>query len=106
MKNFTADMSALEKENARAIFAYEIAKIICERVSSYSEMLDILDTIRLQFDIARELTELKLEDAPRNKWRKKLAAPEAEDSGTVRVEAAGSIGGGEDYERKQCGHSY
>ena len=82
MKDFTADMSASEKEDARAVFAYEIAKLICEQVSSYFEMLEILDTIKLQFDIVRDLAELKLDDAPRNKWRKRLPVPGAKGSDT------------------------
>lgn len=82
MKDFTADMSASEKEDARAVFAYEIAKLICERASNYSEMLEILDTIRLQFDTVRDLAELKLDDTPRNKWRKKLLVPETKGSDT------------------------
>ena len=43
MKNFTADMSATEKEKARTIFSYEIAKLICEKVSNYREMIEILE---------------------------------------------------------------
>lgn len=82
MKNFTADMSSAEKEDARAVFAYEIAKMICEQVSNYSEMLGILDTIRLQFDIVRDFAELKLEDTPRNSFGQKLPVPEAESPGT------------------------
>ena len=34
----------------------------------------------LQFDIVRDLAEPKLEDAPRNKWRKKLPVPGAKET--------------------------
>ena len=82
MKDFTANMSASEKEDARAVFAYEIAKLICGRASNYLEMLEILDGVKRQFDAARDLGELKLDDAPRDKWYMKIKVPETIASGT------------------------
>ena len=82
MKNFTADMSASEKENAKAIFSYEIAKLIHGKASNYLEMIEILDGVKRQFDAARDLGELKLDDAPRDKWYMKIKVPEIIASGT------------------------
>lgn len=82
MKNFTADMSATEKEKARTIFSYEIAKLICEKVSNYREMIEILEGVKRQFDMARDLAELKLDDAPRDKWYMKIEVPETTVPGT------------------------
>lgn len=70
------EKTAMECHNEDCLFAYDIAKMICEKKKNYMGALEIIELAEGQIKKARDLTQSKLLPYAINRYNEKVNTPD------------------------------